>query len=91
MGLMEALSIARDVIFDISVEGNRPDAWSVEGVARDLAARLGRSLRSTALATPNVKTKSNTFAKALLDAPISAGVSRCRCCAVSRWRHRPRG
>ncbi len=73
MGLMEALSIARDVIFDISVEGNRPDAWSVEGVARDLAARLGRSLRSSALATPNVKTKSDTFATALLDAPDLCG------------------
>ena len=73
VGLMEALSIARDVIFDISVEGNRPDAWSVEGVARDLAARLGRSLRPSALATPNVKTKSDTFAKALLDAPDLCG------------------
>jgi phenylalanyl-tRNA synthetase beta chain len=73
MGLVEALSIAPDVIFDISVEGNRPDAWSVEGVARDLAARLGRSLRSLALATPNVKTKSETFASAGLDAPDLCG------------------
>ena len=28
-------------MFDITVEGNRPDAWSMAGVARDLAARLG--------------------------------------------------
>ena len=28
-------------MFDITVEGNRPDAWSMAGIARDLAARLG--------------------------------------------------
>lgn len=38
--LLEALGIERDVVFDIAVEGNRPDAASVAGVARDLAARL---------------------------------------------------
>ncbi len=39
--LTEVLGIEPDVIFDIAVEANRPDAWSVAGVARDLAARLG--------------------------------------------------
>ena len=39
--LMEALDLAHDVVFDLAVEGNRPDAWSMVGVARDLAARLG--------------------------------------------------
>ncbi len=38
--LTEALAIEPDVVFDITVEGNRPDAWSMAGVARDLAARL---------------------------------------------------
>ena len=38
--LTEALGVERDVVFDIAVEGNRPDAWSMAGVARDLAARL---------------------------------------------------
>jgi phenylalanyl-tRNA synthetase beta chain len=38
--LGEALGIAPDVVFDITVEGNRPDAWCMAGVARDLAARL---------------------------------------------------
>jgi phenylalanyl-tRNA synthetase beta chain len=38
--LTEALGIERDVVFDITVEGNRPDAWSMAGVARDLAGRL---------------------------------------------------
>ena len=27
-------------MFDITVEGNRPDAWCITGIARDLAARL---------------------------------------------------
>ncbi|HEX4216749.1 MAG TPA: phenylalanine--tRNA ligase subunit beta, partial [Acidimicrobiales bacterium] len=37
---VEALGIERDVVFDVAVEANRPDAWSIAGVARDLAARL---------------------------------------------------
>ncbi|MEY4130563.1 MAG: phenylalanyl-tRNA synthetase beta chain [Actinomycetota bacterium] len=36
-----ALSIVPDVIFDLDITPNRPDAFSVAGVARDLAARLG--------------------------------------------------
>ncbi|HZU78784.1 MAG TPA: phenylalanine--tRNA ligase subunit beta [Acidimicrobiales bacterium] len=38
--LMTALGIERDVVYDIAVTANRPDAWSVAGVARDLAAHL---------------------------------------------------
>ncbi|HEX3946851.1 MAG TPA: phenylalanine--tRNA ligase subunit beta, partial [Acidimicrobiales bacterium] len=41
LGVAELLGIEHDVVFDITVEGNRPDAWSMAGVARDLAARLG--------------------------------------------------
>jgi phenylalanyl-tRNA synthetase beta chain len=72
-GLLSALSITPDSIFDISIEGNRPDAWSVEGVARDLATRLGRPLKSPTLATPNSKTASDTFASAGIDAPDLCG------------------
>ncbi|MEZ5226445.1 MAG: phenylalanine--tRNA ligase subunit beta [Acidimicrobiales bacterium] len=39
--ITEALALESDVLFDIDVEGNRPDALSVIGVARDLAAKLG--------------------------------------------------
>ncbi|HVC70857.1 MAG TPA: phenylalanine--tRNA ligase subunit beta [Acidimicrobiales bacterium] len=38
--LVDALGIVADVVFDIAVEANRPDAWCMAGVARDLAARL---------------------------------------------------
>lgn len=65
--LLEALGVVPDAVFDISVEGNRPDAWSVEGVARDLATRLGRTLRSPACAEPNSPEDSATFASAGID------------------------
>ena len=38
--LVDALGIVADVVFDVAVEANRPDAWCMAGVARDLAARL---------------------------------------------------
>jgi phenylalanyl-tRNA synthetase beta chain len=39
--LKEALGIVDDVLYDLEINPNRPDAMSVAGVARDLAARLG--------------------------------------------------
>ena len=39
--LREALGIEPDVLYDLEVNPNRPDAMSVAGVARDLAARMG--------------------------------------------------
>ncbi|MGI8686085.1 MAG: phenylalanine--tRNA ligase subunit beta, partial [Acidimicrobiales bacterium] len=38
--LTAALGIEADVVYDLAIEGNRPDANSVAGVARDAAARL---------------------------------------------------
>ncbi|NNE74934.1 MAG: phenylalanine--tRNA ligase subunit beta [Acidimicrobiales bacterium] len=39
--ITEALGIETDVLWDLEVNANRPDAMSVAGVARDLAAGLG--------------------------------------------------
>lgn len=39
--LGEALGITTDVVFELEVNPNRPDAMSIAGVARDLAARHG--------------------------------------------------
>lgn len=39
VALTQLLGIEHDVIVDISPEGNRPDAWSVVGIARDIATR----------------------------------------------------
>jgi len=36
----EAMGIASDVLYDLEINPNRPDAMSVAGVARDLAAKL---------------------------------------------------
>ncbi len=71
--LLEALDITPDVVFDISVEGNRPDAWSVEGVARDLATRFGRALAAPSLAEPNGTETSASFAGAGIDDPDLCG------------------
>jgi phenylalanyl-tRNA synthetase beta chain len=39
--ITEALGIVTDAVFDLDITPNRPDALSVAGVARDLAAALG--------------------------------------------------
>jgi phenylalanyl-tRNA synthetase beta chain len=39
--LTEAMGLTPDVVYDLEINPNRPDAMSVAGVARDLAARLG--------------------------------------------------
>ena len=71
--LLDALDITPDVVFDISVEGNRPDAWSVEGVARDLATRFGRALTAPRLATPSSSITSSSVAATAIDDPDLCG------------------
>ncbi len=71
--LVDALEITADVIFDIAVEGNRPDAWSVEGIARDLATRFKRPLKAPKLASPNSPTRSDSVAAAGIDDPDVCG------------------
>ena len=51
--LTAALDVAGDVLFDLEVNPNRPDALSVVGVARDLAARRGAPFE---LPEPRVET-----------------------------------
>ncbi len=46
--LIEALDLRPDVLYDLEVNPNRPDAMSVAGVARDLAARQGTSAVASA-------------------------------------------
>jgi phenylalanyl-tRNA synthetase beta chain len=67
--LIEALGIEPDVVFDITVEGNRPDAWCMAGIARDLAARLG-----VPFALPEARVSASgppveTLASAVVEAP----------------------
>lgn len=39
---IDAMGIESDVVYDLAIETNRPDAMSIAGVARDAAARLRR-------------------------------------------------
>lgn len=43
--LGRALGMERDVVYDLEVSANRPDALSMVGVARDVGARLGLPFR----------------------------------------------
>ncbi len=71
--IVEALGIEPDVVFDLSIEGNRPDAWSIVGVARDLAARFGRPLREPEYASPTPGTPTATVASGEIDASDLCG------------------
>lgn len=42
--LVEQLGIEVEVVFDLAIEGNRPDCLSMIGIARDLAAKRGLPL-----------------------------------------------
>ncbi len=72
MELTELLGIAPDAVFDIAIEPNRPDALSIIGVARDLAARLERPLL---LNTPQI-TESEVEAATLATVEVFA-IERC--------------
>ena len=71
--LADALGIEPDVIFDLSIEGNRPDAWSIAGVARDLAARFQRPVAEPVLATPNPDSSTSAVAVGVIEAPDLCG------------------
>ena len=66
--LTEALGIEADVLYDLEINPNRPDAMSVAGVARDIAARLGLPFT---LPAPTVRTGS-TKASDLVSVEIAA-------------------
>ncbi|MGH9020160.1 MAG: phenylalanine--tRNA ligase subunit beta [Acidimicrobiales bacterium] len=71
--LVDALGLAPDVVFDVTVEGNRPNAWSVEGVARDLSTRLSRPAHEPVSAAPDPGEATSSRAGARLDAPDLCG------------------
>ena len=52
--LVEALDLHPDVVFDLDISPNRPDALCMAGVARDLAAALGETVVATARGPPSV-------------------------------------
>ncbi|MBW3580600.1 MAG: phenylalanine--tRNA ligase subunit beta [Actinobacteria bacterium] len=67
----EVLGIRPDVVVDLEVNANRPDAMSVVGVARDLAARLGLAF---AIPEPKVlPTEGVLSAPVEVDDPVGCG------------------
>jgi phenylalanyl-tRNA synthetase beta chain len=71
--LAEALELREDVVFELDITPNRPDALSMAGVARDLAAGLGEEFQMPPLGgdTAGRATASATGAGA---APSTASV-----------------
>lgn len=53
-GYQISLGIEPDVVFNLDLTRNRPDAWGYLGVARDLAASLGIELRRPDVVPVNV-------------------------------------
>lgn len=58
-----------DTVYDLEVTWNRPDCLSVRGIARELAALLGRPLQTPDVAFPEDGSDVNTLAKVIVEAP----------------------
>ncbi len=71
--LTDLLGTAADEILDISPEGNRPDAWSIEGIARDYCARVDGEIQEPPIATPNGTAPTSGAASTANDAPELCG------------------
>ena len=69
----EAMGITADVVVDLEVNPNRPDAMSVAGVARDLAARLGVPFAIPEPEVPAPDGGAGAGATVVLDAPDLCG------------------
>jgi phenylalanyl-tRNA synthetase beta chain len=74
MALADAIGIRPDAVFDLDITPNRPDALSVAGVARDLAAhyRLPFALPAPPPLAPDDGTAPATIAVADTDTDLSA-------------------
>lgn len=58
-----------DTVYDLEITWNRPDCLSVRGIARELAALLGRELKQVDLAYPESTEPVNDVAKVVIEAP----------------------
>ncbi len=67
--LYKQLEDKQDYILDISVTPNRPDAMSMVGVARDVAAILKKKLKNPQFKVPQVKEKASDFISVRINNP----------------------
>ena len=67
--LVEALGIQADVVYDLDITPNRPDALSIAGVARDVAARLQVPFTLPAPLVAESGPAASTMASVTVDAP----------------------
>ena len=71
--IADALGITPDVLFDLEINPNRPDAMSVAGVARDLAARLGLPFTIPTPVVDETAGDATTRISVVIDAPDLCG------------------
>ncbi len=71
--LAEAIGLQADVLWDLDVGANRPDAMSVMGVARDLAAGLGVEFEPPDWTTPESGEAAGVAASAEIVDPTLCG------------------
>ena len=67
--LVEALGAATDIMFDLDIEGNRPDALCMIGVTRDLAAKQGVPFAVPTRSVPATDVAAGDRASVAIDAP----------------------
>ncbi len=67
--LVEALGASTDIMFDLDIEGNRPDALSMIGVVRDLAAKQGVPFSVPERSVPTGDSVASERASVTIDAP----------------------
>ena len=68
--ITDALGIVPDVLYDLEINPNRPDAMSVAGVARDLAARMKVPFTQLAPAVAEQGSMPGDVAVEILDADL---------------------
>lgn len=67
MPLADALGATNDIMFDLDIEGNRPDALSIIGVTRDLAAKQGIPFGVPTREVPTTTAKADTMASVAIE------------------------
>ena len=71
--IVDALGIERDALYDLDLTPNRPDALSVIGVARDVAAKLGLDVSLSAIDLAETGADAADLASVRIDDPLLCG------------------